>query len=79
MKNTLLLLLFVLAGMLSGGCNENLPPPNPDKELLLKTVTRCPRCRKSSEIGKFERVNQVLGRCPFCKKVVNVMRGRTAK
>ena len=75
MKN-FYLLLFIFSAAFAGGCKEDLPPPDPEKELILNTVVQCPKCRKSCEIGKFERVNQALGRCPFCKKVVNVMEAK---
>ena len=68
--------IFFLSGMLlfaAGGCKEKLPPPDPAKEAYLQTLVRCAKCRKSSKVGEYERINQVLGRCPFCKKVVAVM------
>ena len=74
MKKIYLCCLLVLCtGIFSGGCKENPPPPNPEKEAFLRVSVQCPKCRKTDTVGNFERINQALGRCPHCKKVVNVM------
>jgi len=75
MKKIYIFLLTAAGVFFIGGCREDLPAPNPDKIEYLRKKSRCSSCRKVSEIGRYERVNQALGRCPFCKKVVNVMSG----
>ena len=66
-------LYFCAAGVLFlCGCGKKAPKADPALLEKLKQEVKCTQCRVSSPLEKYERINQVLGRCPACRKVINV-------
>lgn len=70
MKQTLLCLMA--AGTLFFcGCGKKTPKADPALLEKMKQPVKCTQCRVSSPLEKYERINQLLGRCPSCRKVIN--------
>ena len=40
---------------------------------------KCTSCKVTSTLGEYQVVSQVLSRCPFCKKVINIKEAQFGK
>ena len=65
----MIICLMAATGLLFCGCGKKADPALLEK---LKQEVKCTQCRVPSPLEKYERINQVLGRCPACRKVINV-------
>ena len=68
----MIICLIAATGLLFCGCGKKTPKADPALLEKLKQQVQCTRCRAFSPLEKYERINQLLGRCPSCRKVINV-------
>ena len=68
----MIICLMAAGGILLCGCGKKAPKADPALLEKLKQEVKCTQCRVSSSFEKYERISQVLGRCPACRKVINV-------
>ena len=68
----MIICLMAAMGLLFCGCGKKTPKADPALLEKLKQEVKCTQCRAFSPLEKYERINQLLARCPSCRKVINV-------
>ena len=66
------LLSFSMVLLLFCGCGKEKPEVDPAVEAAQNALVRCTKCRKENPLKSYQRVNQVLARCPACQKVIHI-------
>lgn len=79
MKLISILTAVLMIALLSSGCGKKEKKPDPKVLEALQSTVTCSNCRKGSALGEYQRVNQILARCPKCSKVINIMEARYGK
>ena len=81
MKNFFIYSLLVLFLALVGCGKESKKDIEIAKKIEAekKLQVKCTSCKVTSTLGEYQVVSQVLSRCPFCKKVINIKEAQFGK